>query len=144
MEGDVTLAATVRFPEAEGYFDRKAVFVIRQDLDDNSQQIMSALHGGGLVHLAYRAQKGADMAEAVHVEGTDAEMRIGIQKSGNQFTLWVSHDGEPMHQLGEPFELAFDGPFYVGVGFCSHQPVTYDTTELTDLVLLNDAAYPSP
>ncbi|WP_221031502.1 carboxylesterase/lipase family protein [Actomonas aquatica] len=139
MEGDVTLAADVRFPQGAGYFDRKAVLVIRQDLDDNSQQVMSALHGGGLVHLAYRAEKGADMAEAVHVETDYARLRLGIQKAGTQFTLWVSYDGEPMHQLGEPFELAFDGPFYVGIGFCSHQPLTYDSTAVSEVVLENRA-----
>ncbi|MGP1683114.1 MAG: hypothetical protein ACTS8S_12375, partial [Giesbergeria sp.] len=139
MEGDVTLAADVHFPKSEGYFDRKAVLVIRQDLDDNSKQIMSALHGGGLVHLAYRADKGADMAQAVHVETDYTRLRLGIQKTGTSFTLWVSYAGEPMQQLGEPFELALDGPFYVGLGFCSHQPLTYDSTALSNVVLENRA-----
>ncbi len=139
MDGDVTLAADVRFPKGEGYFDRKAVLVIRQDLDDDSKQIMSALHGGGLVHLAYRAEKGANMAEAEHIETDYSRLRLGIQKAGTQFTLWASFDGEPMHQLGEPFELAFDGPFYVGIGFCSHQPLTYDSTVVSDVVLENEA-----
>ncbi len=139
MEGDVTFAADVRFPQGEGYFDRKAVLVIRQDLDDNSKQIMSALHGGGLVHLAYRAEKGADMAEAEHHETDYSRLRLGIQKKGTAFTLWVSYAGEPMHQLGDPFELAFEGPFYVGLGFCSHQPLTYDSTALSHVVLANEA-----
>lgn len=139
MEGDVSFAADVRFPQSEGYFDRKVVLIIRQDLDDNSKQIMSALHGGGLVHLAYREAKGVDMQEAVHVETDYARMRLGLQKQGNAFTLWVSYDGEPMHQLGDAFELDFDGPFYVGVGFCSHQPLTYDSTAVSNVVLENAA-----
>ena len=51
VSGDVSLAADVIFPDAKGYFDRKAVLIIRQDLDDNSKEIMTALHGGGLIHL---------------------------------------------------------------------------------------------
>ena len=34
MSGDVSLAADITFPEPKGYGDRKAVLVIRQDLDD--------------------------------------------------------------------------------------------------------------
>lgn len=144
MEGDVTLAADVHFPQGKGYFDRKAVLVIRQDLDDNSKQVMSALHGGGLVHLAYRAEKGADMAEAVRVDGETSRLRLGLQKTGDRFTLWVGYAGEPMRQLGEPFELAFDGPFYVGLGFCSHQPLTYDSAAFANVVLANETGQWDP
>lgn len=139
MDGDISLAADVTFPNPDGYFDAKAVFVIRQELDDDAKEIMAAIHSGGLVHMAVREHKAADMHETEHVEGTDAELRIGIQKAGDAFTLWVSYDGEAMHQLGEPFELEFDGPFYVGIGFCSHLPVTYDTAVLSNVVLENAA-----
>ena len=61
MSGDVSLAADISFPVAGGYGDRKAVLVIRQDLDDDSKEIMVALHGAGLIHLAQRPAKDADM-----------------------------------------------------------------------------------
>ena len=37
MSGDVSLAANIAFPDPTGYGDRKAVLVIRQNLDDTSQ-----------------------------------------------------------------------------------------------------------
>src|ERR1700680_1711072 len=69
MSGDVSLAADITYPDPNGYGDRKAVLVIRQDLDDDSKEAMVALHGAGMVHIAERPQKG--------VRVTDMEYRIG-------------------------------------------------------------------
>ena len=44
-----------------------------------------------------------------------------------------------MHQLGPPITLHFDGPFYVGIGFCSHQPATVDGAVFTNVSLENTA-----
>ena len=51
---------TSTFPDTAGYDDRKAVLVIRQGLEDDSKEMVVALHGGGLMHLAWRPAKGAD------------------------------------------------------------------------------------
>jgi len=143
LSGDVSLAATVTFPNPKGYDDRKAVLVVRQDLEDDSKEIMGALHGGRLIHLAFRPEKGANIQEAFRIIGAAstevAPIRIGIEKHGNFFRLFVGQKGEPMHQVGDAVSLAIDGPFYVGVGFCSHLPVTSDTTVLTNVVLESSA-----
>ena len=144
VSGDVSLAADVTFPNPEGYGDRKAVLVIRQDLDDNAKEIMTALHGAGLIHLAMRPAKGADLKETQRIEGTASKagepaIRLGIEKHGDAVTLYVSLKGEPMYPVGAPTMLHFDGPFYVGIGFCSHLPATSDTTVLENVVLENEA-----
>jgi hypothetical protein len=46
----------------------------------------------------------------------DIARRIGIEKRGNQFSLFVSLAGEPMTQYGPPIELDSKEPFYVGFG----------------------------
>ena len=154
MSGDVSLAADIAYPHAEGYGDRKAVLVIRQDLDDSSKEALVALHGAGMIHIARRPTKGAridDMEYRIGSRGglpggaspdslvTLHAKRIGIQKHGDDFTLWVSERGEPMHQYGAPLTLHLDGPFYVGIGFVSHLPTTLDTAVLSDVVLENAA-----
>jgi hypothetical protein len=152
ISGDVSLAADIAFPNPDGYGDRKAVLVIRQDLDDDSKEVMSALHGAGLIHLALRPEKGANIKEAYRigaptaVAGKDATShavvaapRLGIEKHGNFFTLFVSLNGEPMHRVGEPAELHFEGPFYAGIGFCSHVPDKSDTAVLSRVLLENTA-----
>ncbi len=144
MSGDVSLAADISFPNPEGYSDRKAVLVIRQDLSDDSREIMSALHGRGLIHLAMRPTQGADIAEVFHVEerprhAGERPIRLGIEKRGDTFALYVSLHGEPMHRIGKTAELHFDAPFYVGIGFCSHVPDRMDTAILSHVVLKHAA-----
>ncbi len=139
MSGDMSLAAGVSFPDPQGYGDRKAVLIIRQDLDDDSKQIMAGQHGAGMIHLAWRAGRGEQMKDAEYrfggtLTGVKAR-RIGIEKHGDSFALLVSIDGEPLHQFGPPFTLHFDEPFYVGIGFCSHLPATVDAAVISDVVL---------
>jgi hypothetical protein len=148
MSGDVSLAVDVSFPDTAGYDDRKAIVIIRQNLDDDSKEAMVALHGGGLMHLAWRGAKGEMMKEVRvnHRNGhPDSQVdvglakRIGIEKRGDAFAVFISMHGEPMHQVGDPIQLHIDAPFYVGIGFCSHLPAKTDATVLSNLVLENKA-----
>jgi hypothetical protein len=153
MSGDVSLAADIAYPDPDGYGDRKAVLAIRQDLDDDSPEAIAALHGLGMIHLAHRPEKGArvkDMEYRIGGRGLPGgaspdslvnviAKRIGIEKHGDSFALFVSLEGEPMHQFGPPINLHIDGPFYVGIGFCSHLPDKSDTAVLSGVVLENAA-----
>ena len=150
MSGDVSLAADIVYPISQGYDDRKAVLIIRQDLDDDSKEAMVALHGAGLIHLAQRPEKNANIKEAHKIPGPPKAPagvapvakkmpRLGIEKRGDSFALYMSTNGEPMHQVGEPTTLHFDEPFYVGIGFCSHVPDKSDTAVLSNVILENAA-----
>lgn len=153
MSGDVSLAADIVYPDPNGYGDRKAVLVIRQSLDDDSKEAMVALHGAGMVHLAWRSETGVRMRDMEYRMGgrgrpggaspdslvTVVAKRIGIEKRGDAFALFVSLEGEPMHQFGPPIQLHMDAPFYVGIGFCSHLPDKADTAVLSDVALENSA-----
>jgi hypothetical protein len=155
MSGDVSLAADISFPDSLGYFDRKAILVIRQSLDDDSKEAMVALHGEGLIHMAWRPEKGLrikDMEYRIGSRGglpggkspddlvTAHARRIGIEKNGDSFALFVSMNGEPMHQFGAPIQLHIDEPFYVGIGFCSHIPEKADVAILSNVDLVNAAS----
>lgn len=153
MSGDVSLAADIMYPDPNGYGDRKAVLVIRQDLEDDSKEALAALHGQGMIHLAQRPEKGVrvkDMEYRIGGRGlpggaspdslvTVVAKRIGIEKLGDVFALFVSVKGEPMHQFGPPIQLKIDGPFYAGIGFCSHLPDKVDTAVLSNVVFENSA-----
>jgi hypothetical protein len=154
ISGDVSAAAAITFPDTNGYGDRKAVIMIRQDLDDDSKEAFVALHGAGMIQLARRPDKNVrikDMEYRIGSRGglpggkspddlvTANAQRIGIEKSGDSFALFVSLEGEPMHQFGPPTQLKMNGPFYVGIGFCSHLPNKSDTAIFSDVVLKNSA-----
>jgi hypothetical protein len=127
------------------------VLVIRQDLDDDSKEALVALHGGGMIQLAQRSEKDVrvkDMEYRIGGRGLPGgkspdslvpvlAKRIGIEKEGDSFTLFVSVDGEPMHPFGPSIQLHLDGPFYVGIGFCPHLPDKTDTAVLSNVVLEN-------
>lgn len=143
VSGDVSLAVDVAFPDPQGYDDRKALLMIRQDLDDDAKEVMTALHGAGLIHLAFRPTKDVNIQEATRIKdseipGTGA-IRLGIEKHGDTFTLYVGRAGGPMQAVGQTATLKLDGPFYVGVAFCSHVPDKTDTTVLTNVVFANEA-----
>ena len=153
VSGDVSIAADINFPDPNGYGDRKAVLVIRQDLDDDSKEAIAALHGLGMIHLAQRPEKDVrvtDLEFRVGGRGRPggaspdslvgvAAKRIGIEKHGDSFALFVSLEGEPMHQFGPSISLHIDAPFYAGIGFCSHLPDKIDTAVLSNVVLENSA-----
>src|SRR6185503_16021211 len=106
----------------------------RQDLEDDSKEVLVALHGEGMIQLGQRPEKGVrikDMEYRIGGRGRPGgqtpdslvpvmAQRIGIEKKCNAFALFVSLEGEPMHQFGPAITLPITGPFYVGIGFCSH------------------------
>jgi len=152
LTGDVSLSADISFPNPDGYSDRKVVLIIRQDLDDDSKEVMAGLHGAGLIHLAQRSVKGANIAEVARIEGrgeeadasvrgaaTKVATRLGIEKHGDSFVLFVSLNGEPMHQVGVATKLKLDEPFYVGIGFCSHLPDKSDSAVVSRVIFENTA-----
>jgi len=153
MSGDVSLAADIKYPGQDGFGDRKAVLVIRQDLDDDSKEAITALHGAGMIHLAQRPEKNVRIQDIEYRIGGRGRpggatpdslvpvmaRRIGIQKHGDSFALFVSLEGEPMHQFGPPIQLHLEAPFYAGIGFCSHLPDKVDTAVLSNVVLENSA-----
>ncbi|HLX73012.1 MAG TPA: biopolymer transporter Tol [Verrucomicrobiae bacterium] len=154
ISGDVSIAANITFPDPNGFGDRKAVIMIRQDLDDDSKEAFVAIHGAGMIQLARRPEKNVriqDMEYRIGSRGalpggkspddlvTAHAQRIGIEKHGEEFVLFVSMAGEPMHQFGAPVHLQLTGPFYVGLGFCSHLPDKSDTAVFSDVVLKNAA-----
>jgi len=137
MSGDISLAADVKFPNAEGFFDSNVVVIIRQSLDDDAEEAMEAGHGAGLMHLAWRPEKNKMILQMKVPE--KSAMRIGIEKKGNFYAMFISLNGEPMHQLGDPVKLDIKEPFYVGIGFCSHVPDKMDTAIFSNVVLENEA-----
>lgn len=143
MSGDVSLAADAAFPDPNGYSDRKAILIIRQNLDDDSKEAMVAEHGTGMIHLAQRPDRAALITDMQYrFGGLLAKVmakRIGLEKHGDSIAMFISLEGEPMHQFGPPLTLHFDGPFYAGIGFCSHLPDKSDTAMFSNVTLENSA-----
>lgn len=150
MSGDVSLAASVHWPNIDDFHDRKVALVIRDSLDDDSREIMAAQHGNGMVHIAWRAEKGAMMTDIEYRSqrqpraGTDEKgpqifhpVRFGLEKKGDAFQLYISWAGEPLHAEGAPVVFKANGPVYVGLGFSSHLAANVLTAKVADVVVEN-------
>ena len=105
-----------------------------------------------MMHLAWRPEKGLRVMDMEYRIGSRGALpggkspddlviahakRIGIEKHGDSFAIFVSMNGEPMHQFGAPIKLHLNGPFYVGLGFCSHIADKLDTAILSNVILMN-------
>jgi len=153
MSGDVSLSADVNILNTNNFGDCKVVVIIRQNLEDDSKEALATLHGAGMIALAFRPEKGVRVKDMEYGQlgsrGRNASRpdslvavtakRIGLEKHGDEFALYVSLEGEPMHQFGPPITLHLDGPFYAGIGFCSHQPDKADTAVFSNVALENSA-----
>ncbi len=152
MSGDVSMAASIHWPNLDDFHDRKVVLIFRDSLDDDSRQIMAAQHGNGMVHISWRPEKGSQMTDVEYRSarqprlGTDEKgpqtfhpSRIGIEKKGDQFQLYISWQGEPLHAEGAPVTFKTNGPVYVGIGFTSHLAGQSSTAKVSDVVVENRA-----
>jgi hypothetical protein len=68
-----------------------------------------------------------------------APWRIGIERKGDVFSLFISENDRPMHQTGQTLTFHMDEPFYVGIGFASHTPDKSDSAVVSNVVLENTA-----
>lgn len=138
VSGDVALTADINFPDSSGNPSphRKAVLMFRQTLDADGVYADAAQHGSGMTALQYRRARGATTQD---IElNIDAPRRVRLEKRGDVITMFLSLHGEPLHQVGASIKLHLDGPFYAGMGGCSHnkevtEKATFAHVELTPL-----------
>jgi TolB protein len=118
MSGDIALTADISFLGKGVNEHRKAVLMVRQSLDADSAYADVALHGNGLTSLQYRDGAGAATHEIQ--ASISAPKRLRIVKRGAYFSMWLA-DGSGEFQLASgSTRVELKGPFYVGIGVCSH------------------------
>jgi len=124
ISGDVTITADVRFVGAGAVAHRKAVLMIRQNLNPDSAYADAALHGDGLTSLQYRPKDGDATAE---VRSTlSMPERIRIERRGNEFKMYAGKPGEELTGSG-PVTVTLQDPVYIGLGVCSHDANVLET-----------------
>jgi len=138
VSGDFSLTADIDFPITTGDPSphRKAVLMFRQTLDADGVYVDATQHGSGMTALQYRRARGATTQDIeLNIE---PPRRLRIEKRGDTFTMFLSKKGEPLHQVGASVKLHLDGPFYAGIGVCSHnvsvvEKATFANVELKEL-----------
>jgi len=135
MSGDVSLTADVGFLTKTGNAHKKAVLMLRQSLDADSAYADVALHASGLTSLQFRDEKGALTREIQ--SNLSAPTRLRIAKRGDYVYMSLG-EGEDLKVAGGWLRIPLQGPFYVGLGVCSHdkdvvEKAVFSNVELTEL-----------
>jgi hypothetical protein len=124
VSGDVALSADVRFEGSSAAPHRKAVLMIRQDLDPGASYADAAAHGNGLTALQYRVTRGGQTAQVP--TQVDGPVRLRVERHGDQFSMFAGAPGQELKQFG-PAVVSMHDPVYIGLGVCSHVATTLET-----------------
>lgn len=133
ISGDLTLTADVQFVGTGAVGHRKAMLMVRQNLNADSPYADAALHGDGLTALQYRTEAGSQTQEVR--SALTAPLRIRLERRGNQFILEA---GKPGGELTPtlPVSVPLHDPVYVGIGVCSHDANILETAVFSNVRLV--------
>lgn len=128
-EGDIKVEADVKWIGKGKIDDRKAAWVIRAGLAKDDPYIDAVDHGRGLICMQYRLVKGGTTLEVRSPIWAPA--RMILERTGNQFTMWVVKDG--IHYRVGTVSVDLPEEVYAGLGVCSHDSTISETAIFSDL-----------
>jgi TolB protein len=133
VSGDVTLGANISFPTKTGNEHKKAVLMLRQNLEADSIYADIAVHASGLTSLQFRDENGAVTREIQ--SNVSAPTRVQIARRGEYVYMSVSADGSAPKIAGGWLRIPWQGSFYVGLGVCSHDKDVIETAVFSNVEL---------
>jgi hypothetical protein len=133
LSGDFILQARVEFHGTGVDPHRKAGWLVRARLDDDSPYADAVTHGDGLTSLQFRREKGGLTEQLVsEVKGADF---LQLERKGNRFTMAVARFGDPLVK-SELEELPLGDEVYVGLFLCSHDPDALEQATFRDVRII--------
>jgi TolB protein len=136
--GDLTLTADIQWVGASAAEHRKAVLMVRQSLEPGSPYADAVSHGNGLTSLQFRGAPNEQTYQIVAAE--DGPSRLRIVKKGSRFTMYFGKPGEEWKPSSPVEFVTLQGPFYVGLGVCSHVATALETAIFSNVKLEESAA----
>lgn len=122
--GDLSLTARIRWVGEGKNPHRKAGWMIRQSMDEDSPYADAVVHGDGLTSLQFRTAKAGQTEETKSPLSAPAFIRI--ERHADVFSLSVSQDGK-LYQPAGSLSVDLKDPLYVGLAVCSHDDTTTET-----------------
>ena len=133
VDGDVVLAADIRFVGPGQHEHRKAGLMVRASLDADAPYVNATVHGDGLISLQYRERPGGETQEVkATLSAVPASLRL--TRKADVFTLFTGRPGEALQEAGS-VTLTLEGPVYAGLAVASHQTGTLETAVYSELDL---------
>jgi TolB protein len=130
VSGDLSLTARIRWVGSGKNPHRKAGWMIRQSLTDDSPYADAVVHGNGLTSLQFRTTKGGPTEEIQ--SPLTAPPFIRLERRADVFSLYVSEDGKVYQPVGS-VSVRLENPVHVGLVVCSHDDTTTETAIFSDV-----------
>lgn len=131
VEGDVSIAADIRFLGKGKDAHRKACLMIRQGQGADAAYVDVAVHGDGLTSLQFRDSKGANTHEVQANAAAPACVRL--VKRGKYALVYLAAAGQELKFSGCAVRVSFEGPLSVGLGVCSHDKDVSETAVFSNV-----------
>ena len=138
VTGDVAITANIKIV-SEGAPHRKAVLLIRKDLEPGGVYADAVVHGSGLTALQWR-ERADDVTRTIHFP-LDGPTRLRLERRKNNVILFAGKAGGPLVELGST-EMAAFAPIYAGLGVCAHDDKAETTVLFSDVTV--EALPPAP
>jgi TolB protein len=130
VSGDLSLTTKIRWLGVGKNPHRKAGWMVRQSLTDDSPYADVVVHGSGLTCLQYRTTKGGPTEEIKSPLAAPAFVRL--ERRADVFSLSVSEDGKVYQPVGS-VSVRLKDPVHVGLIVCSHDDTTTETAVFSDV-----------
>lgn len=133
LQGDFILRATVNFNGSGVDPHRKAGWIVKNDLDANSNHVNASIHGDGLTALQYRKTVGGPTEE---IKSTDAApTSIQLERQGSTYSMSTAKFGEEFTRV-ELTDMDLDNEVYVGLYVCSHNPAALESATFSNVRII--------
>jgi TolB protein len=136
--GDMTLTADVQWVGTSSAEHRKALVMIRQNLDPGSAYADAVSHGNGLTSLQFRGAANEQTYQVV--APVDGAVRLRIERKDSRFTMYAGKPNEELKLVGPVEYVELRDPVYVGLGVCSHVATTLETAIFSNVKLEESTA----
>lgn len=130
MEGDFKVSANIEFVGDGVDPHRKAGWIIKNDLKNNTPHVNACIHGDGLTSLQYRKLTGGDTEEAIAADiKPDA---IQLERRGDLYIMSSSKMGAEMMSIELP-RIQMEEKVHVGLYVCSHNANVVETVKFSNV-----------
>ncbi|HKA02130.1 MAG TPA: hypothetical protein VKE70_36715 [Candidatus Solibacter sp.] len=133
VSGDITLSADVQWVGPSDIAHRKAMLMVRQNLDAGSAYADAVSHGDGLTSLQFRGA-GNEQTYQVFTQ-IEGKVRLRIWRKGSRYTMFAGKPGEALKPVGPIEYVSLKDPVYVGLGVCSHVADKLETAVFSNVTL---------
>lgn len=103
---------------------RKAGWIVKNNLDNNSQHVNATIHGDGLTSLQYRRTVDGETEEILSSDSLPDI--IQLERRGNTFIMSTAVFGEKIKTV-QLDSLQLDKEVYAGIYVCAHNPDVIET-----------------